>query len=145
MATPPSRPTPSSSSCTTTSAAWLERVAGWLSLACAVHCLLMPAALTFMPLVGASMAGGSPRVELALNAVVVASALLGGLWGYRRHRDGRVVVGTLVGLVVYLLGHGLDGSMVGPVLAVLGALVLASSSVLSARLRHAVEHPHHAH
>src|SRR4051794_11114313 len=31
-----------------------ERAATWLSLACAVHCLLMPIAISVMPLLGAS-------------------------------------------------------------------------------------------
>ncbi|MET0340894.1 MAG: MerC domain-containing protein [Polyangiales bacterium] len=134
MAVPPSRPTDR-----------LERAATWLSLACAAHCLLMPVAMTLMPLLGASLAPENPTLELVLNVIVVASALLGGWWGYRRHRDARVVLATVVGLAVYLVGHGLEGSTPGLALAVLGALVLASSSFLSARLQHAAEHPHHAH
>lgn len=143
MSTEPSRASHSTSP--TTGSARLERVAGWLSLACAAHCLLMPVLLTFMPLLGASLAPESAAFELVVNAVVVVSALLGGLWGYRRHRDVRLLGATVVGLAVYLIGHRLEGSTPGLVLAVLGALVLASSSVMSARLQHAVEHPHHAH
>lgn len=134
MAVPSSRPT-----------ARLERAAIWLSLACAAHCLLMPVAMMLMPLLGASLAPENPTLELVLNGIVVVSALLGGLWGYRRHRDVRLVAATVAGLVVYLIGHGLEGSTAGLALAVSGAVMLASSSFLSARLQHAAEHPHHAH
>lgn len=134
MAIPPPRP-----------AARLERAATWLSLACAAHCLLMPAVIALTPLLGASLAPENPTLELVLNVTVVVSALLGGLWGYRRHRDLRLVLATVAGLVVYLIGHKLEGSTPGLALAVLGAVLLASSSFLSARLQHAAEHPHHAH
>jgi len=135
MAIPPHRPSQP-----------LERAATWLSLACAAHCLLVPVGLTVMPLMGASFATGlSEGVEHTLTALVVASALGGVVWGYRRHRDLRVVLATAVGLVVYLIGHVLEGSVTGLALGVLGALVLASSAFLSARLQHAAGDPHCAH
>ena len=124
----------------------LERAATWLSLACAAHCLIVPVAVTVMPLLGASFASNlSEGVEHALTGLVVASALGGVFWGYRRHRDLKVVLATAAGLVVYLIGHVLEGSITGLTLGVLGALVLASSSFLSARLQHAADDPHCAH
>ncbi len=116
----------------------LERVATWLSLACAVHCLVMPIALSALPLLGSS---GFTRVgssaDLLLTLLVVASALAGSAWGYRRHRDSRIVIGTGVGLATYLLGHLFERAWYGVGLAVAGALVLAASSFISARLSHA--------
>jgi len=125
-----------------------ERAATWLSLACAVHCLLMPIAISVMPLLGASgVTSLGPTAENALTLLVVASALAGVVWGYRRHRDKRVVYATGVGLAAYLIGHApghafgeaLAHSWYGMALAVLGALTLAGSSFLSARLSHACE------
>jgi len=123
----------------------LERAATWLSLACAVHCLVMPLAMSVMPLLGASgISDLSPRAELLLSVLVVASAGAGVFWGYRRHRDVRVVIATATGLVAYLVGHLFEDSWPGMALAVLGALVLAASSFLSARLSH-VHDAHCAH
>jgi hypothetical protein len=116
-----------------------ERAATWLSLACAVHCLVLPLAMSVMPMLGASGIAFDHRTELALTVLVVASALLGGVWGYRRHRDARIVLASVSGLVAYLVGHLLEGSWVGVALAVCGGLMLAASSFIGARLAHHCE------
>lgn len=124
----------------------LERAATWLSLACAVHCLVVPVAMSVLPLIGAAgIADLSPAMEHLLTLLVVASATAGGAWGYRRHRDQRVIYATGFGLLAYLVGHSLEGSWPGIALAVSGALVLAASSFLSARLQHACEDARCAH
>jgi hypothetical protein len=125
----------------------LERAATWLSLACAVHCLLMPLAISAMPLLGASgrLADLGPGTEMGLSVLVVASAGAGIIWGYRRHRDARVVLATGAGLLIYLVGHAYEDSWPGMVLAVLGALTLAASSFLSTRLSHVHDAAHCVH
>jgi len=124
------------------SASTAERAATWLSLACAVHCLVVPVAMSVMPLLGASgVTDLAPEAELALTLMVVTSAIAGVTWGYRRHRDGRVVLATGVGLAAYLIGHLHEGSWYGLGLGVAGALVLAGSSFLGARLSHACSDP----
>jgi uncharacterized membrane protein YfcA len=126
-----------------------ERMATWLSLACAVHCLLTPLAIGVLPLLGASVQELSPRAHLVLTVLVVASAVLGVAWGYRRHRDARFVVATAFGLVAYLLGHTFEEAWYGVALAIVGALTLAASSFLGARLgarlAHACPDPSCAH
>src|SRR5690348_12740096 len=84
----------------------LERIATWLSLACAVHCLLVPILALVLPLAGAS-AGvlGSPALDRALLVLVLTAALPSALWGYRRHRDARALSAMLFGVATYLLGH----------------------------------------
>ena len=65
-----------------------ERAATWLSLACAVHCLLMPIAIgrhAAARRVGRHASRFYRRVRPDL--LVIVSALLGVTWGYRRHRD----------------------------------------------------------
>lgn len=116
-----------------------ERAATWLSLACAVHCLVVPVGMSLMPMVGLSGFTLSEPAEAVLTSLVVASALAAVTWGYRRHRDARIVLATTFGLGSYLLGHALEGSAVGLVLAVGGALLLAASSFVGARLAHQCE------
>lgn len=106
----------------------------------------MPIAISVMPLLGASgVTQLGPVAENVLTLSVVASALAGVVWGYRRHRDIRVVYATGLGLAAYVVGHApghafgeaLAHSWYGMALAILGALTLAGSSFLSARLSHA--------
>ena len=123
-----------------------ERAATWLSLACAVHCLLMPIAISVMPLLGASgITDFGPAAELTMTLLVVVSALGAVIWGYRRHHDLRFVLATALGLAAYLVGHAIghesESSWLGISLAVLGGLTLAASSFLSARLTHTCAHP----
>jgi hypothetical protein len=136
----PASPAPSPER--TRDASHIERAASLLSLACAVHCLLMPTMLALLPLLGASSFQLGEGLDHALTALVIVSALAGAVWGYRRHRDGRFVIATALGLVAYLAGHALEPLWYGVTAAVLGALVLAASSFLGARLGHAAVHPH---
>jgi hypothetical protein len=121
----------------------VERAASWLSIACAVHCLVMPLVLGALPLLGTSAIALDESLEKALTALVIVSAFAGGAWGYRRHRDLRFVAATMLGLGVYLVGHALEPRWYGVLAAVLGALLLAATAFLSARLGHAHAH-HHA-
>ena len=119
-----------------------ERAATFLSLACAVHCLVVPIAMSVMPLLGASgVTDLAPEAELALTLMVAASAIAGVTWGYRRHRDARIVLATGVVLAAYLVGHLHEAAWYGIGLAVAGALVVAASSFLGARLSHACSEP----
>lgn len=113
-----------------------ERAAAWLSLACAVHCLLMPIVLSVMPLVSSASFALSEGTDLVLTVLVVVSVSLGAVWSYRRHRDRRLLLWTSLGLGAYLVGHllGHHGSWLGLSLAVGGALMLAASSFAGARL-----------
>lgn len=124
--------------------ALLERAASWLSLACAVHCLVMPLALGALPLLGASAWQLDASIDHTLSVLVIVGAVAGSLWGYRRHHQLRLVLASALGLAVYLLGHALEPQWYGVFAVVLGALVLAVSAFFSARLGHAHVHPHHS-
>jgi uncharacterized membrane protein len=122
----------------------VERAASWLSLACAVHCLVMPLALSALPLLSASPYQLDTNIDHALNVLVIVSAVAGSVWGYRRHGELRFVVASALGLAAYLAGHALEPRWYGVFAAVVGALVLAASAYFGARLGHERVHPHHA-
>lgn len=116
--------------------AHLERAAGWLSAACAVHCLALPVFSALVPLMGTSLEGLSPRAELALTITVVLATAAGAWFGFARHRNARLTFAMVAALGVYLVGHALEESWLGPSLGVLGALALAAASFASARATH---------
>jgi hypothetical protein len=116
-----------------------ERAATWLSMACAVHCLLVPVLTAGLPLAGASLSAEllhHPALEFSLVALVLVGAGFTLLFGYRRHRDLPVLFGVLLGLGLYLAGH-LSQRWFASALAIAGALLLAAASFVSARLSHA--------
>ena len=115
----------------------LERAATWVSLACAVHCLVVPLLAAGLPLVaGASPALlHHPALELAFVAVVLGGAAFTAFWGFRSHRDPRVLAVLFAGVMLYVVGHALDGWSASA-LSIVGALLLAATSFASARLTH---------
>jgi hypothetical protein len=117
----------------------LERVATWLSAACAVHCLLVPVASALVPLVGVSSQAAmfDERYEDWLHVFVVAGGLLSLLVGYRRHGEARIAGAMALGMVLYLAGHAVEGAWYGVLVSVIGGLGLAAASFWSARRGHA--------
>ena len=121
----------------------LERAAAFLSAACALHCLLVPVVTAVLPAMGASqLMDMGAGFDVGMTLLVVASVAAGAAWGFRRHRDVRVTGLLGLGLLVYLLGHALEGTRMGLPVSIVGALVLAFGSYASSRL---VPHCDHAH
>jgi hypothetical protein len=114
----------------------LERVTGFLSAACAIHCLLMPLVVALLPLVGTSGIALGGTTELVLSALVLVSGTASLVLGYRRHRDGRIAAFISACLVLYLVGHAHEAAWYGTALAVVAGLGLAAASFWSARLGH---------
>jgi hypothetical protein len=114
----------------------LERVTGFLSAACAIHCLLMPLVVALLPLVGTSglVLGGT--TELLLSALVLVSGTASLVLGYRRHRDGRIAAFIGGCLLLYLIGHAHEAAWYGTALSVIAGLGLAAASFWSARQGH---------
>jgi hypothetical protein len=124
----------------------LERAATWLSLACAVHCLVFPLLGGLLPALGAShLISADSGLETMLTLGVVGSVAASGALGFSRHRDLRVLLSMVAGLGFYLVGHALEGKPMSLGLSIAGALVLASASFFSARLSQTCAHPDHAH
>lgn len=125
----------------------LERVATWLSAACAVHCLLVPVASALVPLVGVSGHASrlDGRYEDWLHVLVVAGGLLSLLVGYRRHREARIAAAMGLGIALYLAGHAAEHAWYGVLISVVGGLGLAAASFWSARQGHTHGHAHGAH
>lgn len=81
-------------------------------------------------------------LDRALTTLVVLSVGLATVWGFRRHRDLRIVAAVALGMAVYLWGHALEGTGYGTPVSVLGGLLLGAASFAGARLGHSCEHAH---
>jgi hypothetical protein len=113
-----------------------ERVTGFLSAACAIHCLLMPLVIAALPLVGTSGVALNGTAELLLSGLVLVSGTATLVLGYRRHRDLRLAGVIAACLALYLIGHAREGVWYGTALSVIAGLGLAAASFWSARLGH---------
>ena len=104
----------------------LGRVGGWVSIACAVHCMLSPILLGLIPIFRAQ----SPLAETIEKALIGLSVLIGVsaiAAGYREHHRKSVIVMLLFSLA--FLGAGLRVDA----LIVAGALLMAIAQFLNIR------------
>jgi hypothetical protein len=114
----------------------LDRAGATASLVCAIHCALMPLALTLLPLFGLAFLADE-RLEWTL---VGASALLGITslcLGYREHRSRRALAVLAAGLGLLAAGRIAEShqtGMWGAVAAVMGGILVATSHLINRRL-----------
>ena len=114
------------------SLAMLDRVGACVSAACALHCLLMPVVITFLPLIGIGfLAEGT--FESVMIGVALAIASLSLAWGIRVH--GRRDLILLIPAAALLFGYGhLFSGDAHWVLMALGGCALAIGHFVNRRL-----------
>ncbi len=120
-----------------------DRIGMWASIACAVHCALLPLALVLAPALGLGIIGWLDMDQLfAIVATVLGVTML--ILGYRRHRTVSVWILMLAGLALIwanaftpLHQHGLWHA----VMMVTGGLMIAWAHWRNTRLTaHAHKH-----
>jgi hypothetical protein len=108
----------------------MDKTAIALSLACAVHCLLLPVALVMLPAYLASTLGDE-RFHLWMVIAVLPTSLIALNLGCRQHRNAGVMILGLLGLTLLILtavlGHDLLGETGEKVGSLLGASLIAFS------------------
>ena len=110
---------------------WPDRFAAGLGLLCAIHCLSMPLLIGILPLLGLSWLA-SETAEVWVSMVLLSTALVGMIWGLKRHGDLRVVAVFIVSMI--LLGAGQILHSILPTahyLTVLGSIVVAGAHVFN--------------
>ena len=110
----------------------LDAVGATLSLACAVHCLAAPVLASLAPFLFGEGA------ELVLGVVLFGIASIAMIRGVRRHKDLRVLVPFVVGIVLFFLPHEDEGSARDIALAVASSVALVSAHVMNYRATSAV-------
>jgi hypothetical protein len=145
MIQPVIQPLPSSALRTRGFWGWLRWLGGGLSLACAVHCALMPLVLLLMPALKLTRTGGAllqgfEQYEIPIVCVgLLLSAV--SLWAHTHgHFSGRVWAYFGAAVVCNVLGLSLahDAALWHPLLMIAGGAFL-----LTAALKNAWhQHPH---
>jgi hypothetical protein len=79
-----------------------DRLGGWASMACAVHCCLAPLIFLVLPSVAKVWTHPGSHALMALGVVPLALTTL--LMGYRRHKDRLVLVSASSGILLILAG-----------------------------------------
>ena len=104
----------------------LARVGGTASLVCAIHCVLMPAIVPFLPLLGIAWLADE-RVEwglLVATAVIATTAIAR---GYSHHRRRFPAIYVTSGLVLVLAGRLSEhaGGILAPAFMAVGGATVA--------------------
>lgn len=123
----------------------LDRFGAYGSLACAVHCALLPVVIALLPSLGLASVLG----ETFERGFVVFATLLGlfsVVWGYRRHRAVRALWLLIPGLALLWTGalypplH--DSLLLHAVAMTIGGTLVALAHLANLRLNH--RHVHSA-
>jgi len=115
----------------------LSKVGPWVSIACAIHCMVSPIILGMLPMVHASEA-----IETGLIVVSVALGVLTLGAGYREHGKARVLM--LLGFsLAFLTARFFVAEEFETATVVTGAVLMAIAQFMNVRLqRHCCHHDH---
>ncbi|MDX1933041.1 MAG: MerC domain-containing protein [Capsulimonadales bacterium] len=111
----------------------LDRVGATASIACAVHCALMPLVVTLLPLIGLSFLADE-RVEWGLLALSATVGIVSLCLGFRTHRSRRALTLLSVGIGLASVGRILESRHIGPwgvPAVVVGGLIVAGAHLFN--------------
>ncbi|MEO7718801.1 MAG: MerC domain-containing protein [Capsulimonas sp.] len=114
----------------------LDKAGATASLACAVHCALMPIVITLLPLLARDFFADN-RLEwamLGLSALLGSSSLC---LGYREHRKRRALLILSLGLTALVMGRILEErrfETAGVVGVVMGGFAVAAAHFVNRKL-----------
>lgn len=114
----------------------LDQVGMTASLACAVHCAVMPLVITVLPLLGLGFLATEP-VEWALIGLSMLLGVSSLCLGFRKHRRGRAIYALAFGFAMLATGRIAEAHSdenAGTALVVLGGVTVAASHFLNRRL-----------
>ncbi len=121
---------------------FLDGAAIGLSALCAIHCLMLPVALTLLPVI-ATLPLGDESFHKALRFLVIPASAVGLSLGCKRHQHWLVMFCGVSGLVVMsfaaLFGHELFGEAFEKGATLVGAFLVAGSHLANFRRCRALE------
>jgi hypothetical protein len=107
---------------------WLDGTAVVLSALCLVHCLALPLIVIGVPFL-AQFAEGHLHLQMLVVVLPLSTLALG--IGYRRHRNSRILIGGIVGMLLLIIGatiaHAQLGLIADRAFTICGSLTLATA------------------
>ena len=123
-----------------------DRSAVFLSLLCAVHCLVLPIILIAVPTITSLTVFNDERFHVWLLFAVIPISIFAVLLGYFHHRSWPIVIIAAVGMtiliIVALLGHQVFGETGEVVASVVGSLLVAYGHIKNFKYRAALNSCH---
>ncbi|MBC8139422.1 MAG: MerC domain-containing protein [Fibrella sp.] len=114
----------------------LDQVGMTASLICAVHCALMPMAVTLLPLVGLDFLAHESAEWMLLGLSLLIGC--GSIWlGFREHRRRHALLVLAIGFALLVTGRiaeARDSELPGVFLVVLGGMAVAGAHFVNRRL-----------
>ena len=120
----------------------LDQAGAFLSLACAFHCLALPLLVVALPWMGLGFLSDR-KTEILFISGSLLLATSSFCWGYRLHREYRLLLALYLCTGLIVLGKAFVGGSTGLWLAVPGALGLAGGHLFNRRLCRECEDCHH--
>src|SRR5689334_20771597 len=115
----------------------LAKVGPWVSIACAIHCMVSAIILAVLPMVHLP-----EIIETALIGISILIGILSIRGGYREHHKARVLV-LLVCSIAFLVGkYGVPERFETP-MVVAGAMLMAGAQFMNLRLQRGCCHHDH--
>lgn len=115
----------------------LSKIGPWVSMACAIHCMISPIVLGLIPMIHSK----SELLEDVLIAISILIGILSIAGGYREHR--RAIVLVLLAVSVALLAGSQFSESLEESGVISGALVMAGAQFLNLRYhRRCCAHEH---
>lgn len=107
---------------------WLDGAAVVLSALCLVHCLALPLIIIGVPFL-AQFAEGHLHLQMLVVVLPLSTLALG--IGYRRHRNSRILIAGIVGMLLLIIGatvaHAQLGLIADRAFTICGSLTLATA------------------
>lgn len=115
----------------------LDKVGISASVACAIHCALLPIVFTLLPIIGLEFLA-NPAIELGMIALSLSLAIFALLGAYKKHRKSMPFVILMLGFAFIALGHLLAG--LESIFIPLGGLLIAIAHFINLKLTKSCNH-----
>lgn len=107
------------------------------SVACAIHCALLPIVLTLLPIIGLEFLA-NPMIELSMIVLSIGLACIALISAYKKHRRAWPFVILMLGFSCIAMGHLIED--LESYLIPLGGLLIAMAHFINLKLTKTCNH-----
>lgn len=111
----------------------LDKVGAGASFLCAIHCSILPVAVSLLPIIGLSWLADE-NIERCFLAISAFLGIFSLCWGFSVHRKMHALAVLATGIGLMAVGHIAEDTTWGVVVAVAGGLSIATSHLINHKL-----------